>query len=276
MNGHKAIRHGQAVHPSYRLPTFVRLALLVRPWWRGVTLNLTAALLNQGCGIALAVVSALLVARVATGIRADELPPYLAALAVLTIAKAAFTWLDMWLAHNVAYGMLAWLRSSAYNALEPLAPAYTLKRRSGDIVSMATADIEAIELFFAHTLVPLMVMILVPTGLLMGLATVAWPLAVVLLPFLVVVASLPLHSTTCGAASPSSSKTTISSIPPSRRISASANRPQLSRRLRPQRGRPTSMPSSLGYPTATIPSWASGAPSSRAGSASVSPWHAPF
>ena len=192
MNGHKAIRNGQEVHRPSRLPTFVRLALLVRPWWRGVTLNLTAALLNQGCGIALAVVSALLVARVATGIRADELPPYLAALAVLTIAKAAFTWLDMWLAHNVAYGMLAWLRSSAYNALEPLAPAYTLKRRSGDIVSMATADIETIELFFAHTLVPLMVMILVPTALLMGLATVAWPLAVVLLPFLVLVASLPL------------------------------------------------------------------------------------
>jgi ATP-binding cassette, subfamily B, bacterial len=57
---------------------------------------------------------------------------------------------------------------------------------------MATADIETIELFFAHTLVPLMVMILVPTALLMGLATVAWPLAVVLLPFLVLVASLPL------------------------------------------------------------------------------------
>jgi ATP-binding cassette, subfamily C, bacterial CydC len=88
--------------------------------------------------------------------------------------------------------MLAWLRSSAYNALEPLAPAYTLKRRSGDIVSMATADIEAIELFFAHTLVPVMVMVLVPTALLTGLATVAWPLAVVLLPFLALVASLPM------------------------------------------------------------------------------------
>jgi len=192
MNGHKAIRNGQEAPRPSRLPTFVRLALLVRPWWRGVTLNLMAALLNQGSGIALAVVSALLVARVAAGIRADELPPYFAALALLAVAKAALTWLDMWLAHNVAYGMLAWLRSSTYNALEPLAPAYTLKRRSGDIVSMATADIEAIELFFAHTLVPLMVMILVPTALLMGLATVAWPLVVVLLPFLVLVATLPL------------------------------------------------------------------------------------
>jgi ATP-binding cassette subfamily B protein len=192
MNGHMASSNGQQVYGPSRLPTFVRLALLVRPWWRGVTLNLMAALLNQGSGIALSVVSALLVGRVATGVRADELPPYLAALAGLTVAKAAFTWLDMWFAHNVAYGMLAWLRSSAYNALEPLAPAYTLKRRSGDIVSMATADIEAIELFFAHTLVPLIVMILVPTALLMALATVAWPLAVILLPFLVFVASLPV------------------------------------------------------------------------------------
>ena len=155
MNGHTATDNGQAVRvmgsnghrarnghrlsgvsgalPASRLPTFMRLALLVRPWWRGVALNLTAALLNQGSGIALAVVSALLVARVATGARADELTPYLAALAGLAVAKAAFTWLDMWLAHNVAYGMLAWLRSSAYNALEPLAPAYTLKRRSGDV-----------------------------------------------------------------------------------------------------------------------------------------------
>src|SRR3989442_11972723 len=87
--------------PATRLPTFVRLALLVRPWWRGVALNLTAALLNQGSGIALAVVSALLVARVATGARANELLLYLVALAGLTVAKATLTWLDMWLAHNV-------------------------------------------------------------------------------------------------------------------------------------------------------------------------------
>src|SRR5919109_3143092 len=142
MNGHMASSNGQQVYGPSRLPTFVRLALLVRPWWPGVTLNLTAALLNQGSGIALSLVSALLVARVATGVRAGALTPYLAALAGLTVAKATFTWLDMWFAHNVAYGMLAWLRGSAYNALEPLAPAYTLKRRSGDIVSMATADIE--------------------------------------------------------------------------------------------------------------------------------------
>src|SRR5262245_20115634 len=130
MNGYRALHNGHEASRPSRLPTFVRLALLVRPWWRGVTLNLAAALLNQGSGIALAVVSALPVSHAATGIRVDELPWYFVAWAGLTIFKAALTWLEMWLAHNVAYGMLAWLRSNSYNALEPLAPAYTLKRRS--------------------------------------------------------------------------------------------------------------------------------------------------
>src|SRR5215510_13406166 len=85
-NGHRGGGAPQAL-PSSRLPTFVRLALLVRPWWRGVALNLTAALLNQSTGIALAVASALLVARVATGVRADELLPYLVALVGFAVAK---------------------------------------------------------------------------------------------------------------------------------------------------------------------------------------------
>ncbi len=175
-----------------RLPTFWRLTLMVRPWWRGVILNLIAALLNQASAIGLGVTGALLVARVATGGRGDELLPYLLGLGFFVIAKSVFTWLDMWLAHNLAYGMLSWLRSSSYNALEPLAPAYTLKRRGGDVVSMATSDIETIEMFFAHTLVPALVMLIVPTTLLVVLFLVAPPLALVLLPFILLVGGLPL------------------------------------------------------------------------------------
>jgi ABC-type multidrug transport system fused ATPase/permease subunit len=57
---------------------------------------------------------------------------------------------------------------------------------------MATADIEMIEMFFAHTLVPAIVMIIVPVALLIVLAAIAPPLALVLVPFLIVVSALPL------------------------------------------------------------------------------------
>src|SRR4051812_33841430 len=189
--GHNGAGSGAGAGGQH-LPTFLRLALMVRPWWKGVILNLIAALCNQASGVVLGVIGALLVARVAAGAKPSDLTPYIIALFGFVLAKATFTWLDMWLAHNLAYGMLSWLRSSSYNALEPLAPAYTLKRRGGDVVSMATSDVETIELFFAHTLIPAIVMLLVPTSLLIVLAFVAPPLALVLLPFIIGVAALPL------------------------------------------------------------------------------------
>jgi ATP-binding cassette subfamily C protein CydCD len=66
------------------------------------------------------------------------------------------------------------------------------RRRTGDLVSLVTADVETVELFFAHTIAPGFVAIMVPGTVLVVLGYVAWPLALVLLPFLVLVALSPL------------------------------------------------------------------------------------
>jgi hypothetical protein len=101
-NGHVSDGKGAGpAIPGAHLPTFVRLTLMVRPWWHLVVLNILAGLVNQACAIALGVVGALLVARVATGVGPD-LQVYLVGLGVFTVAKAVFQWLDMWLAHELA------------------------------------------------------------------------------------------------------------------------------------------------------------------------------
>jgi ATP-binding cassette subfamily C protein CydCD len=76
--------------------------------------------------------------------------------------------------------------------LDPLAPAYLVRRRSGDLISALLGDVELIELFYAHTISPLFVAILVPGGVLIALGVLAPQLAVVLVPFLVAVALTPL------------------------------------------------------------------------------------
>ena len=43
-----------------------------------------------------------------------------------------------------------------------LAPAYLVRRRTGDLMALATHDIELVEYFFAHTVAPAFVAILVP------------------------------------------------------------------------------------------------------------------
>ncbi len=93
-------------------------------------------------------------------------------------------WVESWLAHDIAYRLLAEMRIALYDKLESLAPAYLVRRRSGDLIALASQDIETIEYFFAHTVAPALVALLVPLTVLLTLAIVAWPIALALLPFI--------------------------------------------------------------------------------------------
>ncbi|HEX3500320.1 MAG TPA: ABC transporter ATP-binding protein, partial [Stellaceae bacterium] len=56
----------------------------------------------------------------------------------------------------------------------------------------ATQDVETIEYFYAHTVAPAVVAILVPGAVLVALAVAAWPVALALLPFLLYAALVPM------------------------------------------------------------------------------------
>ena len=58
---------------------------------------------------------------------------------------------------------------------------------------MVGGDIEKIEYFFAHTVSPAFVAFIVPLAVLITLALISWPLAIVLLPFLLAVAIRPFY-----------------------------------------------------------------------------------
>ena len=170
----------------------LRLFRMVRPWWGELTLTSLAALLNSASTIALAAVSALIVGLVAEGTNLVELRPYLIALGFLTILKAVMAWAEQYISHRIAYSLLAMMRSRVFDAIEPAAPAYILKRRSGDIISMVMADVETVELYFAHTLMPTLVALVMPLTALIILGSLHWILPLVLLPFLFLVIGIPI------------------------------------------------------------------------------------
>jgi ATP-binding cassette subfamily B protein len=121
-------------------------------------------------------------------------PPgaFLFALFIVAPLAGLLHWLESWLAHDTAYRLLADMRLHMFRTLDALAPAYLTRRRSGDLVGVATHDIELIEYFFAHTVTPAFVAVLVPLGVLATLLAFGWPLAVVLLPFLAYAALTPV------------------------------------------------------------------------------------
>ncbi len=168
-----------------------RLFDLVRRWRAELALSLTLGLLYHASTIALGATSALLVAEVFLG---GDYVPYLLALAVLAPLSALTRWGESWASHDLAFRLLAEMRIDMYEALEPLAPAYLVRRRSGDLVSIVGGDIETIEYFFAHVITPAVVAFLVPAVVLGVLAFVSWPLAIVLAPFLVLAAVSPFYA----------------------------------------------------------------------------------
>ena len=170
------------------LAVWLRLVQLVRPVRFQFIGTVALGVLNHGSVIALAAFSALLVGAV---FRDEPLTTTLIIVSVLAPISAILFYLETWQAHDMAFRLLAKMRIDLYDKLEPLAPAYMVRRRSGDFISVVGGDVETVEYFYGHAVSPMIVAILIPVGLLIALAVIAWPIAAVLAPFLIAVAVSP-------------------------------------------------------------------------------------
>ncbi len=152
-----------------------------------VTFALGVARVTALIGVGL--LSALVVRAVSRG---EPTGAWLTALLIVAPLAGVLHWLESWLAHDMAYRLLADMRMRFFRKLVELGPAYLSSRRTGDLLGVATHDIELIEYFFAHTITPGLVAVLVPAVVLATLATFGWPMALAVLPFLAYAALSPV------------------------------------------------------------------------------------
>ena len=158
--------------------------------WKGMLL----ATFGLGVGRVIAFIGVSIFSALAVAAVKHQQPfeTWLIILAVLAASAGVLHWLESWVAHDMAFRMLADMRVKLFQKLDRLAPAFLLRRRSGDLVHLATEDIELIEYFFAHTIAPAFVAVLVPSAVLVLLFSFHWGLAAALLPFLLIVALSPI------------------------------------------------------------------------------------
>src|SRR4051812_47126592 len=169
--------------------TLATLVRIIKPWRRAFAIVVASGIGRVAAFIGVGILGALAVAAVKTG------APFWLLLILLSLAAplaGLLHWIESWLAHDIAYRLLAEMRIALYKKLDELAPAYLVRRRSGDLIALASQDIETIEYFFAHTVAPALVALLVPSVVLASLAVVAWPIALALLPFVLYAALAPV------------------------------------------------------------------------------------
>ena len=164
------------------------LMKVILPWKGKLTATFTLGVLRVVSFIGVGVLSALIVLALKHG---ESYTGYAIALAVVAPLSGLLHWLESWLAHDMAFRLLAEMRIDAFRKLDALAPAYLVRRRTGDLMALATHDIELVEYFFAHTVAPAFVALLVPAVVVAALAWANGWLALALLPFLLAVGLSP-------------------------------------------------------------------------------------
>lgn len=115
-----------------------------------------------------------------------------AAMAVCAVIRGLMRYAEQYMNHNVAFKLLALFRSKAFAAMRRLAPAKLDGRGKGDLIALITTDVELLEIFFAHTISPVVIAIVTTVAFAVALAFLnPWFVPLLIVMHLLVGVALP-------------------------------------------------------------------------------------
>lgn len=98
------------------------------------------------------------------------------------VLRGILRYFEQYSNHYIAFKLLAVLRDKVFGALRVLCPAKLENKQKGSIIAMITSDIETLEVFYAHTISPICIAVLVSLGVVLFIGFVSsWYIALVAL-----------------------------------------------------------------------------------------------
>ncbi|MGN0485100.1 MAG: amino acid ABC transporter ATP-binding/permease protein [Lachnospiraceae bacterium] len=121
-------------------------------------------------------------------------------LILLAVSRGILHYGEQYCNHFIAFKLLAIIRHKVFAVLRKLCPAKLEGRDKGNLISMITSDIELLEVFYAHTISPIVIAILT-CGVMVCFIGYQDPMAgvIALLGYLVVGCVIPLWNGRKGA-----------------------------------------------------------------------------
>lgn len=125
-----------------------------------------------------------------------EISQILTALFVLAVLRGLLRYLEQYSGHYIAFRLLALLRDKVFTALRKLAFVKLQDKQAGQLLSLVTNDIELLEVFYAHTIAPIVIAFLTSTILLCLFGHISlWFVLVALAAYITVGVILPIITT---------------------------------------------------------------------------------
>lgn len=180
--GRRRCRYGRRAQASIpagppHVAVMLGLVKMVKPLLGWMLLAVVLGVLGFGAAIFLTVFGMYALVDVAGFSSGMSLTAALVLVAVCGIVRGPLRYGEQMCNHYLAFKLLALVRDKVFGALRRLAPAKLEGRDKGDLVSLVTADIELLEVFYAHTLSPVLMALLVSVGMVAFFASISPALA---------------------------------------------------------------------------------------------------
>ncbi len=150
---------------SSGLKIMARLLVLVKPLTGVMLLGILLGTLGHLCAIFVTVIGAEGVALVAENLDNPQiryaLPQFFGGLVAVGILRGLLHYGEQYCNHYIAFKILAIIRHKVFAKLRILCPAKLEGKEKGNLITMITTDIELLEVFFAHTISPIAIAVLV-------------------------------------------------------------------------------------------------------------------
>ena len=175
----------------------LRLLGLLRPHWRGMALTLACVLGTAAFGLAMPrlvqwAIDFALGVRLEGGrvqVEADARALVVAALAVVGVGimRGLFSFGQQFLAERTGQQLAYELRNRLYEAFQRLSFSFHDRAQTGQLMSRATQDVEAVRLFITFGVLRMAYMVLMPMGVLASMMSAIWRRALLAWAFVPVI-----------------------------------------------------------------------------------------
>ena len=155
-----------------------RMVKLVKPLVPVMIAAVILGVIGFLCAIFLTVGAALVLTGIAGFGPAISVGAGIALVAACGLLRGPLHYGEQMCNHYLAFKILALVRDRVFGKLRTLAPAKLEGRSKGDLVSLVTSDVELLEVFYAHTLSPVLIAVLVCGVMIAFIGSVSWQLAI--------------------------------------------------------------------------------------------------
>ncbi|MDV7678375.1 amino acid ABC transporter ATP-binding/permease protein [Erysipelothrix rhusiopathiae] len=156
----------------------------VRPLYFPMTGAITLGVLGHFAAIGIPYLSARIVVEI---IKNNSITFLMIILVGCGLLRGVFRYGEQALNHFIAFKLLAHIRHEVFAKLRSLAPAKLETKDRGNLIAMITNDVELLEVFYAHTISPIIIAVIISSTVITTIALKAGTLALISVTALVLV-----------------------------------------------------------------------------------------